>query len=139
MSFVYDKYVKDLLNVLNDPQKWLGNEQNNLNILNEVITDYNNIYTALDAASKKTSDDKYPNCKGLIDKITNVNDADRLLFAVFGYGHPMNPNEKINNLRQCLKLKLVAIGTPAADAAAAKIKNKYLKYKNKYLSLKSKV
>ena len=139
MSFDYEKYVEKLLKVLNDPQNWLGDEKTKLETLNTAIIDYNNIYQKLDVATKKTTDDKYPNCIGLLDPINNVNDADRLLFAVFGYGHPMNPEDKIKNLIKCLTLKLLAINTDESKAVADTLKNKYLKYKNKYLSLKSKI
>ena len=163
MSFVYEKYVKDLLEVLNDPQRWLGNEKTKLENLNKAIIDHNNLYKMLDPEKKKVCDSKSPKCPGLIDPITDINDADRLLFAVFGYGHPMNPSDKIENLRECVTQKVKCMQSAASgpasgpgpsyggptstgsvpkpnpnleEALAAAAKNKYLKYKNKYLSLK---
>ena len=156
MSFSYGKYVEDLRTLLRNPTKWLGDERSALKEMNELITSVNIAYIGLthlgkDAglAAQKAVDAAHPGCSGVTPSIKNSNDADRLLFAVFGPTHPMNPGmslQKMIDLKACLDKKLVAIqavmpaGTipaPAPGTATGTAKEKYLKYKNKYLKLKN--
>ena len=150
--FKYQNYVKDLLKLLKDPRYWLGKEREQLKQLNELIVDYNNLYNSKPDL-QKICDDRFPTHKGPIDPINNINDGDRLLFAVFGPMHPMNPSEKVKKLREFVEAKTKCLEPPPPPAPTPSApppsvsgtapppptspKQKYLKYKNKYLQLKS--
>jgi len=138
MSFNYSSYAKNLQEVLRNPNHWLTSEKENLIKLNLIILEHNDIYTKLTPAQKATVDSSFSKCPGKLDEIRNINDADRLLFAVFGSMHPMNPSNKVNMLRQCVEGKFEALRKlPTERNYPDQGKNKYLKYKNKYLQLKS--
>jgi len=142
MSFDYKTYAKNLLSLLNDTRTWLGVESQRLDMLNRSIVTTNGIYSGLTDPQKKQVDAKAPGCAGLMVEIKNSNDADKLLFAVFGPMHPMNPTEKTNRLIQCVIKKIEAILEiqPTANPVPTfpSHKEKYLKYKNKYLQLRNK-
>ena len=101
MSFNYSSYAKNLQEVLRNPNHWLTSEKENLIKLNLIILEHNDIYAKLTTAQKATVDSSFSKCPGKLDEIRNINDADRLLFAVFGSMHPMNPSNKVDMLRKC--------------------------------------
>jgi hypothetical protein len=142
MSFDYKPYATNLLALLKDPRTWLGIESQRLDMLNRSIVSTNGIYSGLNDAQKKSVDAEAPGCAGLMAEIKNSNDADKLLFAVFGPMHPMNPTEKTDRLIQCVINKIQAILkiNPSSSITVptfASHKEKYLKYKNKYLQLRN--
>ena len=142
MSFDYKSYSKNLLSLLNDPRTWLGIESQRLEMLNRSIFTTNNIYkNMLNDDQRKAVDAASPGCAGELAEIKNSNDADILLFNVFGPSHPMNPTQKTDKLIECVKRKVEAIllakpGSIVVEPFPAH-KEKYLKYKNKYLQLKA--
>jgi len=142
MSFDYKPYAKNLLAILRDPRTWLGTESQRLVILNKAILSTNQIYIhMLTDAQRKTVDAAAPGCSGQLPEIKNSNDGDKLLFAVFGPFHPMNPTEKNDKLIKCVDAKINAMIAAGASIITAPtyptMKQKYLKYKNKYLQLKT--
>jgi len=141
MSFDYKPYAKNLLAILRDPRTWLGTESQRLVILNKAILSTNQIYIhMLTDAQRKTVDSAAPGCAGQLPEIKNSNDGDKLLFAVFGPFHPMNPTEKNDKLIKCVDAKIAAMtsmSVPITAPTYPTMKEKYLKYKNKYLQLKN--
>ena len=109
MSFNYKSYAKNLQDLLRNPNNWLTGEKENLIKLNLVILEHNDIYAKLSTEQKATVDSSFNKCPGKLNEIKGMNDADRLLFAVFGYMHPMNPHNKVEMLRQCVERKLEAM------------------------------
>ena len=109
MSFNYKSYAKNLQDLLRNPNNWLTGEKENLIKLNLVILEHNDIYAKLSTEQKATVDSSFSKCPGQLNEIRGINDADRLLFAVFGYMHPMNPHNKVEMLRQCVERKLEAM------------------------------
>jgi hypothetical protein len=109
MSFNYSSYAKNLQEVLRNPNNWLTSEKENLIKLNLIILEHNDIYAKLTTEQKATVDSSFNKCPGKLNEIRGINDADRLLFAVFGYMHPMNPHNKVEMLRQCVERKLEAM------------------------------
>ena len=144
MSFNYKSYAEELQKLLRNPNNWLAGEKENLIKLNLVILEHNDIYAKLTTEQKATVDSSFSKCPGQLNEIRGINDADRLLFAVFGSMHPMNPHNKVEMLKKCVdgkleamrKLDIVPAGLGSSGAPSAS-KEKYLKYKNKYLQLKA--
>jgi len=106
MSFNYNSYAKDLNELLQSPGTWLGKQKVILKELNFDIIEHNKLYNSLDSKKKEECDSKYPNCRGELKELKSMNDADLLLFAIFGPMHILNPNQKINKLKECLKKKI---------------------------------
>jgi hypothetical protein len=157
MAFNYNSYAKNLQELLRNPNNWLTGEKENLIKLNLVILEHNGIYAKLSTEQKATVDSSFSKCPGQLNEIKGINDADRLLFAVFGSMHPMNPSNKVDMLRKCVDGKLEAMrklesftgirkeaevgrgntNIPNRAGTNPGFKEKYLKYKNKYLKLKN--
>lgn len=141
MSFNYNSYALELQKLLRNPNNWLTGEKENLIKLNLVILEHNKEYEKLTTEQKATVDSSFNKCPGKLNEIRNINDADRLLFAVFGSMHPMNPHNKVEMLKKCVDGKLEAmlklVKVPTERSFPDVGKNKYLKYKNKYLQLKN--
>ena len=106
MSFNYNSYAKDLNELLQSPGTWLAKQKVILKELNFDIIEHNKLYNSLDSKKKEECDSKYPNCRGELKELKSMNDADLLLFAIFGPMHILNPNQKINKLKECLKKKI---------------------------------
>jgi hypothetical protein len=157
MSFDYRSYATDLQKVLRDPRNWLDEQKINLIKLNLIIIEHNSLYTKLTTEQQKKVNSSFSKCPGLLEEIRSINDGDRLLFAVFGPMHPMNPSNKVDMLRKCVDGKLEAMLKLESFTAIRKeaevgrgntnipnragtnpgFKEKYLKYKNKYLQLRN--
>ena len=119
MSFNYNSYAKDLNELLQSPGTWLAKQKVILKELNLDIIEHNKLYNSLTPQKQDECDSKYPNCRGELRELNSMNDADLLLFAIFGPMHILNPNQRINKLKECLKKKIDCLEEASTGLASS--------------------